>query len=741
MTLLNLPITRERATILAQIKRSIPYIGSLGNKDKAEADLIKRMTQPSDYKINESLERDLTKFVEKLMSKYKPRNFNPMDIFDTSSLSFQSSSATFYTSRGEGGFNAEMKRKVKEYSVTNGDSLIYQRSYPREDLSPEGVVDSFYTISYEKYMNKKVPWKAKIAVVGEKGIKDRIVTKNEAELIFLLNPLAQQCTRILKQIPGLKEQFSQSPEEVAKRLPIFFGSDEIISLDKSAATDNIKHEYAYAVINGLGKALGWTKETVDIAKGSVGDIELYDGENVYKVTRGTQMGLPLSFVILCLLNYYGCVVASNIRSQNSPSLDRNGNRVYPSQLRRRFAVHGDDTILIGDKHLKELVTQVHTEFGFIPNDSKSHVSKHGGTFAGSYYYSSSQTETIKYKVDFPPLSPHVDEKEIWNTKSMTVTVLKPFISFKASIVTGSSSSAPKHLYEVVEVLDGLDRRYNGLKPLIFEVYRERFQKHIETLAKMGVPLVGPVWAGCVGFKKDKRIPLLSRVDKTTLCIIGTNYSKKLTGKGVQDVFDLFTKAIRLRDSSIKSTSVRDLKVAIRNLKHYILQDSIVSPSQVKGYVHVNQVDEFLPMVLKEKSLELNFVHTPLTTTPKTFLTVVKQIRKIRNILIKLSTKSSLGQRREISLVTGTNWLNRHGHQIRINGLMILTPKDQINDLRSYYYNNSLFKTKPQAINKQNVNAMSKPEGKGNKELSKKRVRRNKTSESRLRTGALERDSK
>jgi hypothetical protein len=743
MTLLNLPITRERATILAQIKRSIPYIGVLGDKIKASAELIKRMTQPSDYEIDRTLGRELSSYVEKLMIKYRGPDFVPEEIFDIPALAFQSAAATFNTSRSEGGFNAEMKRKVKEYTRPS----IFAKATYGDDPSPEGVVNSFYDLSMEKYMNKDVPWKAKIAVVGEKGVKDRIVTKNEAELLFLLNPLAQQCTRILKRIPGLKEQFSQSPEEVAKRLPVYFDSDQIISLDKSAATDNIKHEYAVIVIEALGRALEWDETTVRIAKSSVEDIELYDGESVYKVTRGTQMGLPLSFVILSLLNLFGCWRAS--QEIEKVSRGRNGEKVSLFRVRKRYAVHGDDTILVGDKHLKDLVTGIHAEFGFISNDTKSHVSKHGGTFAGSYYYCNLVKTEKKVKIDFPPLPTNGnDEVILWKKQVIRQSTLKPFISFKASIVTGSSSSAPSHLYEVVEVLESLDRRYNGLKPTIFDLFAEKFQKQLEIIAKMGVPLVGPVWAGCVGFKKDKRIPLLSQVDKTTRIIIGTNYSKKLSGKDVQDVFGLFTKCLRLRDSSMKTTSVRDLKIAIRNLKQFALQDAVLSPSLKKGYVHINLIDEFLPMVLKEKSLELTFNHTPLITKPKGFLKVVKQIRKIRSNLIKLSTKSSQGQRREISLLTGTNWLNRQGFQIRINGLKILMPKEDINLLRSYYYNSSLFKTRSPPVKKLGrdksklpVERLAITKTPVKEELSKGENRSNKTSESRLRTDARGEESK
>jgi len=144
----------------------------------------------------------------------------------------------------------------------------------------------------------------------------------------------------------------------------------------SAATDRIKRSAALAVINAFADELGWTDEQRSIAQRSISGHRI--GNYKYLTSRGTLLGYPLSFTILCALHLW-CTREIECKAA---------------------AIFGDDALLRVSSEEYSAYLDNCRAVGFVINIAKTHESSYGGTFCGQYFFSSDVTTLNRYRIPF-----------------------------------------------------------------------------------------------------------------------------------------------------------------------------------------------------------------------------------------------------------------------------------------------------------------------------------------------------
>jgi hypothetical protein len=647
-------VSRDDATILAQAKRSVRYITELGSPAAAKETAFKRLTRKSDP-VDSKLAKRIEKFTYDLFVKYgRVRPIKEKDYI------YDSPAATYEYSRAEGGGAQEMRDLVK--------SLYTNRLYVHKaHMVEENFAELYFEFAPLERKEGEERWKISLQTIPGKGVKDRIVTKSEVALLFLLTPLANQATKVLKRVPGLREQFKQEPQEVAKRLSSKNGY--LYSGDMTAATDSINHWAAEAVISGISKALKWTEDQTEDAMSSITKLEIHDKEyGIARVTRGTQMGLPLSFVILSVLNL--CSVTEGLRSYHRMT----GKRLQVDP-RACCCVHGDDLIVGSDDQYYKHVVDVQTRFGFINNPSKSHLSREGGVFAGSYY------RVKRKRVRVPDPNPSLLETMagIRNTVITTQSTVKRLTSFKPSILTGSSSDGAKTLPELADMMNQLDSSWNKYRRVIMDEIFLWKKKDIKTVKQLGIPLFGPRWAGTIGF------PLFDgrKLDRNTALIIGANYSTRKTKVDNLKRLPTYLKIARALSSRRKVSQWQSEEYA--KFVDWYLTDARLESRTTRGRVDVGQIDKYVEDVLASASRGL---HIDKKAELEPYRSLFKRLRFVQNErkqLLRDAYLSTPNVRLPATVRTGRNWVSTKGiFKLRLNGLRVTIPKGILSELQELF---------------------------------------------------------
>jgi hypothetical protein len=144
-----------------------------------------------------------------------------------------------------------------------------------------------------------------VAVIEERGLKARIVTKSQASVLVLGHLARQRLIRGIKRIPECRGALTGTSEaDLINRLGGCSG--EVISSDLRAASDLHPRDLARSLVEGL---IASNKFSEAEARGMLlcsADHELSydDHDEVVRQKRGLLMGLPTTWIFLSLIHLY-----------------------------------------------------------------------------------------------------------------------------------------------------------------------------------------------------------------------------------------------------------------------------------------------------------------------------------------------------------------------------------------------------------------------------------------------------
>jgi hypothetical protein len=209
------------------------------------------------------------------------------------------------------------------------------------------------------------------AVSSGKGWKTRIASLTNIGFTSVLAPLHDQVIKILRSCGPFSGAFDADPTKIAARLSKgFLHNAFLVASDLSYATNYIDHRGAAAAVRGMAKALAWEPLQLEAALASVGPANIIygRGNKSFISNRGTQMGLPLSFSVLCFLHWYACekVAATNTGLAN-------------------YVIYGDDFAARWPREALERYNIEMTRLGFKVNSQKATISRSSVPFCNELY--------------------------------------------------------------------------------------------------------------------------------------------------------------------------------------------------------------------------------------------------------------------------------------------------------------------------------------------------------------------
>jgi len=422
----------EGRSIWATAKRGLPAIVSRSLKNDALEKSLKCLTQPS-ATINPKELRDVTDYVIRTMTRLGK------DI-PVGLSSFSSTSSCVERTRSAGGAYEHLRDGMIAKKQAKMDELLSQIKGAKKVKINFPDADSYYTYDPETINARQVEWNAHIMdeaskitdpmvslmAIPEKGGKIRVAGLTNAAFAGALSPLADQALGIIKRHPALKGAFESKPLDVLKRFStkkFLMEKDgrRFVSVDMEEATNNINHNFAVAVIEGLATSLRWTNSQKQIAIASIRNITAYftDRRGLsqhVRCTSGTHMGLPLSFVILCLSHLW-CAKALG---------------------HKRFVIFGDDAAMLATKEEYKAYLERIRITGMVVNKTKTDTSDFGFIFCGQFYRVHGRKLFDHLRVDAN--APDALMKFRAFTTKWALTHVP---TLKVSAVTGSSSEVQK----------------------------------------------------------------------------------------------------------------------------------------------------------------------------------------------------------------------------------------------------------------------------------------------------------
>jgi hypothetical protein len=386
--------------IFGTLGRAMPAMQDQKRQRKALARTVIGMTAPSPP-LSASVENDLRVHVRKLI-----KHSNPYDCdLRTNKASLNS---CYENSRSKGGAYSYIKQEVRRKSLKNPNEInpfkfdieAYRAGLKKPTPKHLRVMMKFKNDpkydqniyvhplrQNERYRIKQLPlhdWdrachtlyrednenaipRVRLNIIPETGGRYRVAGAGQAGLVALLHPLSAQVSGMLKNYGPLKAIFRGNPEGVLKRLQNVPNRQNIYSTDMSQATDLINQHASRIVIEELSSKLNWTTIQRQAALDSVGPVALvYEGEELCSTTSGTQLGLPLSFCILCILNAFALKGLSKRNRQTS-------------------SLFGDDSIITAPPNEWSNYVSRLESLGMRINLRKTHTSRVGAIFCGTIY--------------------------------------------------------------------------------------------------------------------------------------------------------------------------------------------------------------------------------------------------------------------------------------------------------------------------------------------------------------------
>jgi hypothetical protein len=183
-------------------------------------------------------------------------------------------------------------------------------------------------------------------LVKELGFKTRVVTKSPAPNVMLAHIDRDKIMYFVEQIPECIEALNEGLLPVP--LSVVDDDHYVYSCDLSRATDTVSHQ----VLHVMARELGLSRLIFE---------HVYDGK---PWKRGCPMGMPPSWSILSLTNYYAAVKAAP---------------------KSAFRIKGDDLIAYWTLEQIERYKFNITSLGYIVKESSSYVNPTRGLFCETPY--------------------------------------------------------------------------------------------------------------------------------------------------------------------------------------------------------------------------------------------------------------------------------------------------------------------------------------------------------------------
>lgn len=227
---------------------------------------------------------------------------------------------------------------------------------------------------------RKVPsvfWGGNLAILGESGLKTRIVFVGNPWVQGLLKPamvpLQRRIISLQTDCTFDQEQGISFLEKLSKE-----GKSPIYSVDLSSATDN----FPFFLQRAVGKVCGIPEYQLDILEysGFYNPLSKSDYK-VYGYGKGQPMGLYPSFVLFALT--HNCLLTAMARKLG----------IDPSQS---FRVLGDDVILTNERLYLEYSSTL-SRLGVPISKKKSYSSLVFGEFAGKVFWRGHNVTPIKWR--------------------------------------------------------------------------------------------------------------------------------------------------------------------------------------------------------------------------------------------------------------------------------------------------------------------------------------------------------
>jgi len=293
----------------------------------------------------------------------------------------------------------------------------------------------------------------KLTCIPESGARFRVASVHEASQTTLLGPINMQVTNMLRNYGPTKAAFNSDTKSIQNRVFRVRGDDiKYYSSDFSQASDLMHKDVLKAIVETLAEELKWPLLYKRAALRSIAPsmlhYELSTGKKVDVTTRGSLLGSPLSFALMCLLHAW-CIKA------------------LPKYQRKGAVLYGDDSAIPTTNRGWELFKARCSAVGFKINEKKTHISRIGFQFCGYIYH------LTRGKLTSIKLSKLTKDKEDWNTR------LDLHIS-------SCKDLAPWQL-----------KRANNL-------FTQKEHNVLYEFIKCGVPLYGPRELGGVGLYRQRK---------------------------------------------------------------------------------------------------------------------------------------------------------------------------------------------------------------------------------------------
>jgi len=228
---------------------------------------------------------------------------------------------------------------------------------------------------------KDVPYMlhVKIMDIPEPG-KFRILSLGEGYYYIVLQPLQGallSCWKRFSASTMLLQNYEKRIREIDQELPPEEGF-LWYSVDYEAATDLLKKACSMAVLESLNSNCELGRVLISIAQSAIrepGSAKYPDGETV-KIVDGQLMGHPLSFPLLCLINYsvYQCAIGRWVDDADTPQ-ERTRRLGISERMDGNVLVNGDDMLFKAERSLYSIFIKTANDAGFKISVGKNYCSR------------------------------------------------------------------------------------------------------------------------------------------------------------------------------------------------------------------------------------------------------------------------------------------------------------------------------------------------------------------------------
>jgi hypothetical protein len=281
---------------------------------------------------------------------------------DLSLPDWPSSSSCYERSAGKGG---TLQYLLDTHAY---DDIPVDLANPEELEGPAGSLAGlqgrFVQAALEKLRAGEIPTH-RLAVLGERGLKTRVVTVGPSWTQTLGHALRRRLYRALRTSKGTKDPLDGAGDDELIQEMVGGYSEVLVSSDLTRATDLLPHDLVTAITDGLADSGRLSPLEVQILKRLSGPQKIEGAGAPYLSVRGILMGQPVSWALLSIIHLWWM----DSVARTSPA--------GPARRAHRWLICGDDALLAttqeGANRYKSLVRAC----GGSPSEGK-HYEVQGG---------------------------------------------------------------------------------------------------------------------------------------------------------------------------------------------------------------------------------------------------------------------------------------------------------------------------------------------------------------------------